>query len=330
MRYVVEGSVRRAGNRVRVTAQLIDAVADAHLWADRYDRELDDIFAVQDEVTLAIVTAIEPTLGSAERERASRVPTGKLDAWEAFQRGLWHVFHYERDDNAKAQEFFRRATEIDGGFAPAQAGLAYTLFLSVMLGFGDDSASSVAEAREAAQRAVALDPDDAFCQVTFGRIHEMTGAHDAAISAYERALALNPNDASAHYLMGWALVFSERPEEGLQYVDDAIRLSPRDPRLWGFLTSKGLAFIAMARFEEALAWCRKATAQPNAGVRAHFAEIVALVQLDRIDEARQALDRVFAIKPDLDMNFVRNAAATMYPALAERYVDGLRKAGLEA
>ncbi len=330
VRYVVEGSVRRAGNRVRITAQLIDAVADAHLWAEHYDRELDDIFAVQDEVTQAIVTAIEPTLGSAELERARRVPTGKLDAWEAFQRGLWHVFRYKRDDNAKAQEFFRRATEIDGGFAPAHAGLAYTLFLSVMLGFGDDPALSVAAAYEAAQRAVALDPDDAFCQMTIGRIHEMTGAHDAAISAYEKALALNPNDASAHYLMGWALVFSERPEEGLQYVDDAIRLSPRDPRLWGFLTSKGMAFIAMARFEEALAWCRKATAQPNAGVRAHFAEIVALVQLERIDEARQALDRVFAIKPDLDMNFVRNVAATMYPALAERYVDGLRKAGLEA
>jgi len=129
VRYVVEGSVRRAGNRVRITAQLIDAVADAHLWAERYDRELDDIFAVQDEVTQAIVTAIEPTLGSAELERARRVPTGKLDAWEAFQRGLWHVFRYKRDDNAKAQEFFRRATGIDGGFAPAHAGLAYTLFL---------------------------------------------------------------------------------------------------------------------------------------------------------------------------------------------------------
>jgi TolB-like protein len=144
VRYIVEGSVRRTGNRVRITAQLIDAVADAHLWAERYDRDLDDVFAVQDEVTLAIVTAIEPTLGSAERDRAYRKPTESLGAWESYQRGMWHAYRFTAVDNTEAQSHFRRAIERDPNFAPGHAGLAYALYLSVMLGFGGHVGSAIA------------------------------------------------------------------------------------------------------------------------------------------------------------------------------------------
>ena len=328
VRYIVEGSVRRAGNRVRITAQLIDAVADAHLWAERYDRDLNDIFAVQDEVTLAIVTAIEPTLGSAERERAHRKPTESLGAWESYQRGLWHAYRFTAAENAEAQSHFRRAIARDPDFAPGHAGLAYALFLSVMLGFGGDTESSVAEASEAAHRAIMLDPEDAFGQATLGRVHQMKGEHEAAISAYEKALTLSPNFASAHYGLGWTLIYSGRPEEGLPVVDEAIRLSPRDPMLWGFLTLKGLAFVAMDRHEEALKWIRKALRQSNAGVRTHVFEVIALAHLDRIEEAKQALQRVYTIKSDFDMDFVRATAKMMHPSSAKHYIDGLRKAGL--
>jgi adenylate cyclase len=328
VRYIVEGSVRRAGNRIRITAQLIDAVADAHLWAERYDRDLNDIFAVQDEVTLAIVTAIEPALGSAERERAHRKPSESLGAWESYQRGLWHAYRFTAAENAEAQSHFRRAIERDPNFAPGHAGLAYALFLSVMLGFGGDAESSVAEASEAAHRAIMLDPEDAFGQATLGRVHQMKGEHEAAISAYEKALALNPNYASAHYGLGWALIYSGRPEEGLPVVDEAIRLSPRDPMLWGFLTLKGLAFVAMDRHEEALKWIRKALRQSNAGVRTHVFEVIALAHLGRIEEAKEALQRVYTIKSDFDMDFVRATAKMMHPSSAERYINGLRKAGL--
>ncbi len=328
VRYIVEGSVRRAGNRVRITAQLIDAVADAHLWAERYDRDLNDIFAVQDEVTLAIVTAIEPTLGSAERERAHRKPTESLGAWESYQRGLWHAYRFTAAENAEARSHFRRAIARDPDFAPGHAGLAYGLFLSVMLGFGGDTESSVAEASEAAHRAIMLDPADAFGQATLGRVHQMKGEHEAAISAYQKALALNPNYASAHYGLGWTLIYSGRPEEGLPVVDEAIRLSPRDPMLWGFLTLKGLAFVAMDRHEEALKWIRKALRQSNAGVRTNVFEVIALAHLGRIEEARQALERVYTIKSDFDMDFVRATAKMMHPSSAKRYIDGLRKAGL--
>ena len=328
VRYIVEGSVRRAGNRVRVSAQLIDAIADAHLWAERYDRVLDGIFAVQDEVTLAIVTAIEPTLASAERERALRKPTGSLGAWESYQRGLWHAYQFTAAENAAAQTHFRRAMARDPNFAPAHAGLAYALFLSVMLGFGGDTGSSVAAASAAAHRAITLDPEDALGQATAGRVHQMMGEHEAAISAYEKALTLNPNYAGAHYGLGWTLTYSGRPEAGLPEVDTAIRLSPRDPMLWGFLTLKGVAFLAMDRHQEALNWIRKALQQPNAGVRTQVLEVVALAHLDRIEEAKQALRRVYAIKPDFDMDFVRATAKMMHPSSAKRYIDGLRKAGL--
>jgi len=328
VRYIVEGSVRRAGKRVRVTAQLIDATTDAHLWAERYDRELHDIFAVQDEVTLAIVTAIEPALGSAERERAHRKPTESLGAWESYQRGLWHAYRFTATENAEAQSHFRRAIERDPNFAPGHAGLAYALFLSVMLGFGGDTESSVAEASEAAHRAIMLDPEDAFGQATVGRVHQMKGEHEVAISAYEKALALSPNFASAHYGLGWTLIYSGRPEEGLPRVDEAIRLSPRDPMLWGFLTLKGLAFVAMDRHEEALKWIRKALRQSNVGVRTHVFEVIALAHLGRIEEAKEALHRVYTIKSDFDMDFVRATAKMMHPSSAKRYINGLRKAGL--
>ncbi|MHA1527585.1 MAG: adenylate/guanylate cyclase domain-containing protein [Alphaproteobacteria bacterium] len=328
VRYIVEGSVRRAGNRVRITAQLIDAVTGAHLWAERYDRDLADIFAVQDEVTKAIVTAIEPTLGSAERTRARRQPPENLDAWESYQRGMWHAYRFTAVDNAEALPLFRRAIERDPNFAPGYAGLAYALYLVVMLGFGDDTASSAAEAYEAAQKAILLDPEDAFAQTTAGRIYLMMGEHEAAISAGEKALALSPNFASAHYGLGFALVYSGRPEASLAAVDEAIRLSPRDPMLWGFLTTKAQAFMTMGRYEEALEWSRKALLQPNAGVRSRVHEVIALAHLEHTEEARQALQRVYAVKSDFDMSFVRAMARMMRPSVAEPFIDGLRKAGL--
>ena len=327
--YVVEGSVRKAGNRVRITAQLIDAATGNHLWAERYDRDLEDIFAVQDEVTNAIVTAIEPTLGSAERDRALRKPTESLDAWENCQRGLWHLYHFAAQENTEAQSFFRRAIELDPNFAPAHAGLAYAIYMSFALGFVADPASVAGEARAAAQRAVTLDSDDALAHVVVARVHLMLGEHDAAIFACETALVLNPNSAMAHFCLGSALTYSGHYEEAIIELDEAIRLSPRDPMLSWILTAKALANIAMERYEEGLEITRASQRQPNAGVWAYVDEVAALAQLDRIEEARQALERVRAIKPDVDLNFVVSTLQQMRFVGRELYIDGLKKAGLE-
>jgi adenylate cyclase len=328
VQYVAEGSVRKADNRVRVTAQLVEAESGNHLWAERYDRDLDDIFAVQDEVTNAIVTAIEPTLGSAERDRARRKPTEKLDTWESYQRGLWNVYRYAAQENTEAQSFFRRSIELDPNFAPAHAGLAYAIYLSFVLGFRTDRASVLGEARIAAEKAVTLDGDDALAHVMMGRVHMMLGEHDAAISAYETALALNPNLASARFGLGATLTYSGRYEEGIVEVNEAIRLSPRDPMLWFFLTVKSAANLATERYEESLEFARAAKRQPNAGVWAHVSEVVALAQLDRIEEARQALQRVRVIKPDFDLNFVVSTLQQMRFVGLEYYRDGLKRAGV--
>ena len=329
VRYVVEGSVRRAGNRVRITAQLIDAVADTHLWAERYDRDLDDIFAVQDEVTHAIVTAIEPTLGSAERDRAHRKPPGSLDAWESYQRGLWNMYRFTAQENTEAQSFFLRAIELDPNFAPAHAGLAYAIYLSVLLGFGADLASATGEARAAAHRAVTLDSDDALAHAVVGRAHMMVGEHDAAISACETAVSLNPNLAAARYGLGTALIYSGRYEEGIVEADEAIRLSPRDPMLWAFLNIKAMASFGAECYEESLELALAAQRQPNAGNLAYLHEVVALAHLDRIEEARQAFECVHAIKPDFDLNFIFRALQQARAASRELYIVALKKLGLE-
>ena len=328
VRYVVEGSVRRAGHRVRITAQLIDALSDQHLWAERYDRDLDDIFAVQDEVTRQIVTAIEPTVGGAERSRAHRKHPDSLDAWESYQRGMWHLYRFTAEECSEATTFFRRAIEIDPNFSLPHAGLAYVLNMSVVQGFTSEPEASLVKAHEAAQRAIVLDPNDTFGHIVMGRIRQQMGEHESALSAYENALELNPNLAAAHLGLGFALTYSGHPEEALRKLDEAIRLSPRDPNLWGFLMIKAQAFLFMESYEEALDWARNALRQPNAGLWAYATEVVALAHLDRIEDARQALRRVMAIKPNFNMDFVISTVQMMRMAGSERYIDGLRKAGL--
>ncbi len=157
VRYVLEGSLRKAGNRVRVTSQLIDATTGNHIWAERYDRELDDIFALQDVITETIVAAIEPELGAVERERARRKPPGNLDAWDSYQRGLWHFYgDRTRDGVAEAKRLFERACELDPGFAAAYADLAWAHTVDITLGLTDDPESSLDQASRAAEKAVVV------------------------------------------------------------------------------------------------------------------------------------------------------------------------------
>ena len=328
--YVVEGSVRRAGNRVRITAQLIDVLIDAHLWAQRYDRDLEDIFAVQDEVTQAIVAAIEPELARAERERARRKPAQNLDAWEWHQRGLWHVYRYTAEDNARAEAMFRRAIELDENFAPPYAGLAYALYLDVFMGYVAEPGDELSRALEAAKAAVALDDKDAFAHTSLSRARIVLGEHEEAIAASDSAIALSPNSAHAHTIRGLALSFAGRPEEAIAEHDEALRLSPRDPMALGFMVSKAFALILLRRHDEALAWARKSQRQPNAGgfVWPYAQEASALAHLGRIDEAHAALERVFAVKPNFSTTFLDRVIRLKNPDDRAHYLDGLRKAGL--
>jgi adenylate cyclase len=328
VRYVVEGSVRRAGQRVRITAQLIDAVDDNHIWAERYDRDLEDIFAVQDEVTRAIVAAVEPQLASSERLRARRKPTESLGAWECYQRGLWHLHQYRAEDAREATAFLERAIELDPTFAAAHAGLAFVLYYTVLLGFTEDRAGKLARAFAAGSEAVRLDENEPFAHVALGRVHTAKGEHDQAIDSCNRAIALNPNYASAYFGRAHSLWMSGRPAEAVLSHDEAMRLSPRDPLLWAFQASKAIALILLERYEDALDYARQAQRHPNTALWAFMPEVSALGLMGRLDEARDALERVHKLKPDVTCSFATQVLPISRTADREHFVRGLKAAGV--
>jgi adenylate cyclase len=328
VRYIVEGSVRRAANRVRITAQLIDAVDDAHLWAERYDRDLEDIFAVQDEVTRAVVTTIEPHLAETERQRARRKPPESLGAWESYQRGLWHLYQYTLEDIPRGVAFMEQACERDPDFALAHAGLAFALYYNVLLGVSVDRAGEIERAHAAGRQGIMLDPADPFAHVALARVHTVRAEHDLAIRHCERAISLNPSYSSAHFGRAHSLWMSGQAEAALQSHAEAMRLSPNDPVMWAYMASRSLALSILERFDEALDWARRADQQPTTGLYASIAELVALGHLGRTEEAAQALERARAKKPGVNLDFVRNVLPITDPAYRQRFEAGLRRAGL--
>ena len=179
VRYVLEGSVRKGGNRVRISAQLIDASDGNHIWAQRYDRELEDIFDVQDEITLTIAGAIEPELAQIERERARRKPAENLDAWDFCQRGLWHLWQLNKDDNAEAQKHFRRAIEIEPRFAAAHANLSCSHYFDSVFVYDDSPRQNIHLAATAAKKSLAIDDRDAMAHCTLGRTLSVQGDYPA-------------------------------------------------------------------------------------------------------------------------------------------------------
>ena len=328
VRYIVEGSVRRAANRLRITAQLIDAVDDAHLWAERYDRQLADIFDVQDEVVHAIVTAIEPKLLSSERNRALRKPPENLDAWESYQRGLWHTFQYKPEDRERTLSFFHRAIELDPSFASAYAGLGFALYVYMILGVSSDRQEDIDRAFEASKTAVRLDERDPFGWVALARAHLLRAEHEAAIAASDTAISLNPNFALAHFGRAHALWHAGRPGEAVASHDEALGLSPLDPVIWAYLASKAIAMVLLGQFEEAIALSRRSQRQATSAIFSHFAEISALGHLGRSDEARDAIGRARQKKPDVSIGYVDQTLPITDPRCRRTLLDGLRKAGL--
>ena len=191
MRYVLEGSVRRGGDRVRISAQLVEAAGGRHVWAERYDRDLDDVFALQDEMTDTIVRAIEPALGSAERDRAIRKPPGSLDAWDLFQRGLWYHYRFSKQDNREARGLFGQAIEADATFALALAAYAHACYWDALFGYAADPKAVLAEGLDYARRAVSLDDREPFAHFALGRVRTLRGELDGAVAELERAIELN-------------------------------------------------------------------------------------------------------------------------------------------
>jgi adenylate cyclase len=331
VRYVIEGSVRKAARRVRITAQLVDATTGRHVWAERYDRQIEDIFELQDEMAQTIVGAVEPELSAAERERAARKPPESLDAWETYQRGLWHLWSFTQEDNAAAQRVLRRAQELDPAFATAYAFESYSHYLDAMLGFSEAPDESLAAALTAAKKALALDDKDPVAYFALGRVYMMHGKHDASVTELETAIALNPSFAMAYHGLGSALMLSGRLEEAAEALDKAIRLSPRDPVLWGMMCFRSMTSSLLQQYEEAAEWGRRAAHEPRAAKGGYWAYAVlasALGNLGQTDEAREAVEEALRRKPDLSLSYLAKTLPTKHPGGLDPYLTGLREAGL--
>ena len=331
VRYILEGSVRRAGNRVRITAQLIEARPDHHIWAERFDRDLDDIFALQDEITETIVTTIVPEVNEAETARAQRKPVASLDAWDLSLRGQRQMIERFGEDQREAGALFRKAIELDPRLARAHAGLARSLLIGVVMGTVDSPAAALEEASTAATRAIELDDRDAFSHAVLSRVHSAKGEFDAAIEQGQTAVALNPNEATAHYYLAWAVQFSGRPGDALSSIETALRLNPRGPDTFAYLSVGAGALIAMNRFEDAADWVKRSLRDPRGKHNFwNYASLAsALGHLDRLDEAREAVDGLLRLRPDFSPQLIGGMLVWSDAEGMAHYFEGLRKAGLE-
>jgi adenylate cyclase len=328
VRYVLEGSVRKAGSRVRVTAQLIDGGTGKHVWANRYDREFDDVFSVQDELTETIVGALDPELGKAERERAKAKRPENLDAWDLYQRGLWHLYHYTKEDIENAKQLFRQATMLDPNLGVAFSGLAEAFYFSIVYGHSDAPEHDRGEALEVARTAVELDGQDAAAHCTLGRIYYARREHGLAIAELQTALELNPSLAWAHYGIGAALVFSGRSREALPSLQTAMQLSPRDPNMGSFLVRMADAYLFMRNYDEAKAWARKALQQSGFQWSRYAVLLSALGHLGLLEEANRVLEELRRSRPDFSIEFVQTNHLIANADDMGHYLDGLRKASV--
>jgi adenylate cyclase len=326
VRYVLEGSVRKSGNRVRITAQLIDATTGGHLWAERFDRDLTDIFAVQDDVTQHIVGALALNLREGDQKRLATEHTDNLEAYDCFLRGREQLWRFTRDQNNQALELFQRAIELDPKFASAYAFLAIAHGLDYLNRWTTSPSTSIEQAEEFATRAVALDDRNPYTHWALGIINLHLRRHDLAIREAERTIALAPNLADGHEALGNALHYSGRSEEALACFDRAMALNPYYPDVW--LHFQAQAMFQLGRYEDAAASLkRRLVRNPDTDV-SRVLLAACYGHLGRFDEARVEWQKVFRINPDYSLEHRRKVLPYKNPSDFELVVDGLRKAGL--
>jgi adenylate cyclase len=325
VRYVLEGGVRKAGSRVRITAQLIDGATGNHIWAERYDRDLDDIFAVQDEITETISGALEPELGRAERRRAKELSSGNVDAWALLQRGMAHMHLRTKQGLEEAQHLFDRALTIEPDLVPALAGVAEACFMQIVEGYLSDEDAQRERALDFARRAVQLDPQDAHARYALARIHTIANDHRKAIPELEQAIQLNPSFAWAHYALGMAYGTTGRPEEAIHQIEQALRLSPNDPYRGRFLAHIGVSYILLKQHETALDWVDRSLREPDVRWSSYAMKLCILGYLGRFEEAAMAKADLLAMRPDIDLEFIFRHWPIGDQSARDYLFDGLEK-----
>jgi tetratricopeptide (TPR) repeat protein len=331
VRYLVQGSVRRQGERVRISAELDNAETGGQLWSEVYELSLSDIFDIQEAMAQQIAAAIEPEVADVEQHAAARKPPEKLDAWDCYQRGFWHLWGFTTPGFLEAEILFKRAIALEPGLARAHAGLSYVYFQRSLSEPEEHRAELIRLASESAREAVSLDDRDPLCHCVLGRAHTIQRNYPDAVAALSRTVELNPSFAQGYFALAFAHVWNGREEDAIALVERAIELSPRDPHLRTFYTTLAFAHFSLSELEEAAHFARHATRLPNT---THWAEAVlaaALGLLGRKSEAEGAGRALLEKRPSYRQSSVR-AELFFCPneRLIERFEEGLRQAGIPA
>jgi TolB-like protein/DNA-binding winged helix-turn-helix (wHTH) protein len=326
--YVLEGSVRRQGKRLRIGAQLVDAVTGGHHWAEKYDRKLGDFFAVQDEITRSVAAAIEPRLLAAEGLRALLRPAADLDAWEHVARAQAHFWRMTLADHQAATGILERAVDAHPDYAPARSMLGFRLVFGAHMGWVDRE-HGLRTGHQHAFRALGLDERDPWGHIALGYWAMMERRTEESIAAFRRALSLNPNSAAAHACLSHIFAFSGRDREAIRHGEEAIRLSPLDPDMAFFLGGIAVAHYTGGRFGEAVRCTTEALRLRLGFQGAQRLRCASLAQAGRLEEARSFLACIRRQQPQLSVEWIRASVPYQTPELMELFVDGMRKAGLD-
>jgi TolB-like protein len=325
--YVVEGSVRRDGDHVRITAQLNDVATGSHVWAERYDRELANVFAVQDEITEAIVAAIEPQLYAAENFRATRKPPDSLDAWDLVMRALSHYWRVTRQDNMVAQALLEKATAIDPNYGQALGVLAASHTFGAHMGWADMAAAAPV-AEHAARAAILADSEDPWAHCALGSVHLFMRRFDDSLAEFELALQLNPNFSLAQGYYGLTLAYCGRWQEGDLAARRALRLSPRDPFSAIYCGIDAYARFVGRDYEEAMRLSREGIRQRVDFVGAHRVLTAAAAMAGQDDLAKLALGELRRAQPNISLAWIASQMPIKEDAEREHYLEAFRRAGL--
>jgi adenylate cyclase len=329
VRYILEGSVQRAGDRIRIMAQLIDATTGRHLWADRYDRNLQNFFALQDEITVKIVLALQVKLSVGVQTRLTRKTMPNFEAWSYGVRGYGHMMRHTKADNAKARDFFEQAVGLAPELAPALTALGWTYWEDAYHGWSESRKESLLRAVELAKKALTLDDSDPMIHALWGAIYLLQRRYDQAIAKGKKSVALGPNQAFPHLLLAMYWYHTGRYEEALPLVRKAMRLNPYYPST--YLELLGGIYLRMGKYEEAADAFRMVVARKPDRIEGHLGLVYAYIRMGRKEQARSEVAEVLRLFPEYSLEVYRKQAqgTHMDPAIVERDIEALREAGLK-
>jgi adenylate cyclase len=327
VRYVLEGSVRRSGERVRITAQLIDAMTGYHLWAERYDRDLKEIFALQDEIALKIIKTVHEKLEAVQHARGLGRGARNLEAFLKAMEAREHFYRANKEDNALARKLYEEVIALDPDYAFAYAGLASTSLADRWFGTIKSWKESLGRAIELAEKAIALDESEAIAHATLGHFYAYAGQFDKAVAHAERGLALDPNSYGVLHNAASALTYSGRPEDAIPLLHKAIRLNPFAPLTFGSVL--GAAYCMVGRFDEAVEHAKKTVERIPKNQFIYVFLAAACILAGREAEARAAAAEVLKINPTFSMEQFAKTLPYRDTSQIDRMVNALRKTGLK-